>query len=110
MEGIEKLSCRSGWFVEPVRALIHPTSSPHKKNIKQAMEERRRRWGRWGETERQTEAERDSGHRRCVNSNEQGLKMEIKKLIEKSRRKRIGNIWYIRPIEENNNCCTSASA
>lgn len=27
---IEKLSCRSGWFVEPVHALIHPAAPPHK--------------------------------------------------------------------------------
>lgn len=27
---IEKLSCRSGWFVEPVHALIHPAALPHK--------------------------------------------------------------------------------
>lgn len=29
-EVIEKLSCRSGWFVGPVHALIHPAALPHK--------------------------------------------------------------------------------
>lgn len=29
-EVIEKLSCRSGWFVGPVHALIHPAAPPHK--------------------------------------------------------------------------------
>lgn len=58
VEVIEKLSCRSGWFVEPVRALIHPAASPHKKNIKQAIpEERRQRRGRWKERQRERERE-----------------------------------------------------
>lgn len=29
-EVIEKLSCRSEWFVGPVHALIHPAALPHK--------------------------------------------------------------------------------
>lgn len=57
MEVIEKLFCRSGWFVEPVRALIHPAASPHKKNIKQVIpEERRQRGG--GERGREIKGER----------------------------------------------------
>lgn len=79
VEVIEKLSCRSGWFVESGQALIHPAASPHK-NIKQGIpEERRQRQEWWGETERQSEAERErgTGHIRHVNSKEQGLKMGL---------------------------------
>lgn len=47
-EVIEKLSCRSGWFVGPVHALIHPAALPHKQNIKQAIPEERKREGREG--------------------------------------------------------------
>lgn len=62
VEVIEKLPWRCGWFVQPGQALIHPAASPHKKNIKQGIpEERRRRRGRWGEAERQSEAERERG-------------------------------------------------
>ncbi|KAK2918028.1 hypothetical protein Q8A73_004774 [Channa argus] len=42
-EVIEKLSCRSRWFVGPVHALIHPAAPPHKQNIKQATPEERKR-------------------------------------------------------------------
>lgn len=49
---IEKLSCGSGWFVGPVHALIHPAALPHKRNIKQAIPEERKREGCGGERER----------------------------------------------------------
>lgn len=79
VEVIEKLPCRSGWFVESGQVSIHPAASPHK-NIKQGIpEERRQRQEWWGETERQSEAERErgTGHIRHINSKEQGLKMGV---------------------------------
>lgn len=84
LEVIEKLSCRSGWFVKPVHALIHPATSPHKKDIKQEIpEERRQRWGQWkkGEAEKvkdiKREREREHGQGRCFNSKEkQGQKRQ----------------------------------
>lgn len=46
--------------MEPVRTLIHPAASPHKKNIKQAIpEERRQRRGGWREKEGERESERE---------------------------------------------------
>lgn len=102
VEVIEKLSCRSGWFVESGQVLIHSAASLHK-NIKQGIpEERRQRQEWWGETERQSEAERERNwtHKthqqqstRAKNGGWNRIQREIK----------FGEVWHIRRLTKQHN-------